>query len=133
MSEENVVASREELVRREFDRWNAGEREIEIFHHDVVVHSGMTNATYHGHDGLRRWMAEIDDQFEDWHSSIDEFRDAPEDRLLALGTIHLRGRGSGVEFDQPMAWLATFAGDQVTELRTIPDHAQALEAAGLLE
>jgi ketosteroid isomerase-like protein len=128
--------SREELVRREFDRWNAGERreiDPQVLHHDVVVHSQMTNATYHGHDGVRRWMAEIDDQFEDWHSSIDEFRDAPEERLLVLGAIHLRGRGSGVEFDQPMAWLLTFAGDQVTELRTIPDHAEALEAAGLSE
>ena len=127
--------SREELVRRELDRWNAGEREIDsqVLHHDVVVHSQMTNATYHGHDGVRRFVAEIYDQFEEWHNSIDEFRDAGEDRLLALGSIHLRGRGSGVEFDQPMAWLLTFAGDQVTEIRTIPDHAQALEAAGLSE
>jgi ketosteroid isomerase-like protein len=131
MSEE----SREELVRWWFDRWNAREREIDpqIFHHDVVFHSGLTNATYHGHDGLRRWMAEIDDQFEEWHSFIDELRDAAKERLLVLGTIHLQGRASGVEFDQPMAWLLTFAGDLVTEIRTIPDHAQALEAAGLSE
>ena len=131
MSEE----TREDLIRREFGRWNAGEREIDpqAFHHDFVFHSGLTNATYHGHDGLLRWMAEIDDQFSEWHSSIDEFRDAGEDRLLGLGAIHLRGRGSGVEFDQPMAWLLTFAGEQVTELTTIPDHAQALEAAGLSE
>ena len=129
MSEERL----EELIRREFDRWNAGGREVEIFHHDVVFHSGLTNATYHGHDGLLRWMTEIDNQFEEWHSFIDELRDAPEDRLLALGAVHLRGRGSGVEFDQPMAWLATFAGDKVIELRTIPDHAEALEAAGLSE
>ena len=131
MSEE----SREELIRRFFDRWNAGEREVDtqLVHHDVVLHSGMTNATYHGHDGVRRWIAEIDDQFEEWHSSIDEVRAAADDRLLALGTIHLRGRASGVEFDQPMAWLLTFVGNQVIELRTIPDHAQALKAAGLAE
>jgi ketosteroid isomerase-like protein len=132
MSEE----SREELVRRWFERWNAGERgeiDHQALHRDLLFHSGLTNATYHGHDGLRRWMAEIDDQFEEWHSYIAEFKDVQEDRLLALGTIHLRGRASGVEFDQPMAWLLTFAGNQVTELRTIPDHAQALEAAGLSE
>jgi ketosteroid isomerase-like protein len=128
-----VVASREELIRREFDRWNAGERPIDpqVLHPEVVVHSTMTNATYHGYEGMRRWMAEIDDQFETWHSSIDEFREASEGRLLALGTIHLRGRASGVEFDQPMAWLLTFAGERVIDIRTIPDHAQALEAAGL--
>ena len=129
MSEE----SREELIRRTFDRWNAGERPIDPLHHDVVLHSGMTNATYRGHDGVRRWMAEIDDQFEGWRSSIDEFRDAGEDRVLALGAVHFRGRASGVESDQEMAWLFTFAGDQVTEMRTIPDHAQARKAAGLSE
>lgn len=129
MSEE----SREDLVRREFDRWNAGEREIDprVLHHDVVLHSELTKATYSGHDGVRRWMAEVDDQFEVWHSSVDEFREVAEERLLLLGTVRLRGRASGVEFDQPMAWLLTFAGDQVTELRLIPDHAQAIEAAGL--
>src|SRR5688500_10816217 len=127
--------SREELIRQFFDRWNAGEREVDtqLVHHDVVLHSGMTSATYHGHDGVRRWIAEIDDQFEEWRSSIEEVREAAGDRLLALGTIHLRGRASGVEFDQPMAWLLTFTGSQVIELRTIPDHAQALEAAGLSE
>jgi ketosteroid isomerase-like protein len=131
MSEE----SREELVRREFDRWNAGERDLDpqVWHPDFVLHSSLTNATYQGYDGVRRWMAEIDNQFGEWYSSIDEVRDASEERLLMLGTVHLRGRASGVEFDQPMAWLLTFAGDQVTELRLIHDHAQALEAAGLSE
>ena len=108
MSQENV-----DLMRRTFDRWNAGDREPdpEIAHPDMVVHSAMTNATYHGFDGLRRWMAELDDQFEDWRLSIDEFRDASAGRLLALGAVHVRGRNSGVEFDQPMAVLLTFAGE----------------------
>jgi len=130
MSQENV-----ELMRRTFERWNAGEREVdpEILDPEVVVHSAMTHATYHGYEGLRRWMAEIDHQFDDWNVLIDEFREASEDRLLALGTVHVRGRTSGVAFDQPMALLLAFAGERLIELRTIPDHAQALEAAGLSE
>ncbi len=130
MSQENV-----ELMRRTFERWNAGEREIdaEIAHPDMVVHSAMTNVKYHGYGGLRRWMAEIDDQFDDWNLSIDQFRDASQGRLLALGAVRVRGRTSGVEFDQPMALLLTFAGEKLIELRTIADHAEALEAAGLSE
>lgn len=130
-----MVESREQMVRREFDRWNAGERDVDpqLVHQDVVVHSQMANTTYRGHEGARRYFAEIDDQFEDWRASLDEFRDAPGERLLVLGAIHYRGRASGVESDHPMAWLFTFAGDQVTELRTIHDRAQALEAAGLRE
>ena len=130
-----MVASREELIRREFDRWNAGERELnsQVVHPNVVVHSALTNASYRGFDGVRRWMAEIDDQFEEWHLSVEEFRDASQERLLGLGTIHFRGRASGVEFDQPMAWLLTFEGQRLTDMRTIPDHDQGLEAAGLAE
>jgi ketosteroid isomerase-like protein len=130
MSQENV-----ELVRRTFDRWNAGEREVdpEIVHPDMVVHSAMTKATYQGYEGVRRWIAEIDEQFDDWSLAIDQYREAPEGRLLALGTVHVRGRTSGVEFDQPMAVLFAFAGERLIELTTIPDHAQALAAAGLRE
>jgi ketosteroid isomerase-like protein len=128
-----VTAAREELIRQEYARWNAGEREIDpqVVHPDVVVHSAMTNATYHGYEGGRRWMAEIDDQFEDWHLSIEEFKEASDDRLLGIGTIHLRGRGGGVEFDQPVGWLFTFSGERLMSITTFPDRAQALAAAGL--
>ena len=82
MSQENV-----ELVRRTFEHWNAGEREIdpEILDPEVVVHSAMTNATDHGYEGLRRWMVEIDQQFDDWKVLIDEFREASEGRPSAWG------------------------------------------------
>ena len=130
MSQERI-----DLIRRIFERWNAGEREINESDADpeVVVYSAMTNAEYHGYDGIRSWMAEIDDQFEDWRLSIDQFQDASEDRILVLGTVHVRGRTSGVEFDQPMGWLLRFAGERVIELRSVPGHAQALEAARLSE
>jgi len=124
-----------EIVRRTFERWNAGQRDIdpEVVNPEIVVISAMSSTTYRGFDGLRQWMAEIDDQFGDWGLSVDEFRDAPDARLLALGKVHIRGRSSGVEFDQPMGWLVTFAEGTVIELTTFPDHAQALDAAGLSE
>jgi hypothetical protein len=113
MSQENV-----ELMRQTFERWNAGEREIdpEIADPEMVVHSAMTNAMFHGYEGLRRWMAEIDHQFGDWTLSIDEFRDASENRLLALGKVHVRGRTSGVEFDQPMALLVWSRSRLITRM-----------------
>jgi ketosteroid isomerase-like protein len=130
MSEERV-----DVIRRTWERWNSGEREINASdaHPDIVIRSAMTNAEYHGYDGWRSWIAEIDDQFGDWHLSIDQIQDASEDQILVLGTVHVRGRTSGVEFDQPMGWLLRFAGERVIELQNIPDHAQALEAAGLSE
>ena len=97
----------------------------------MVIVSAMTKTTYRGHEGLRRWMGEIDDQFDEWRVAIDDFREVPGGRLLALGTVHVRGRASGVEFDQPIAMLLGFSGGRLIEMRTIPDHAEGLEAAGL--
>ena len=73
----------------------------------------------------------IDHQFDDWNVLMGEFGDLG--RLLALGTVRVRGPTSGVAFDQPMALLLAFAEGRLIKSRTIPDHAQALEAAGLSE
>ncbi len=125
--------SHEQLVRRIFERWNMGERVLdpEEIHPDAVVYSAMTGDTFRGLDGVRRWMAEIDEQFEDWVLSIEEVRSVPDDRLLVLGSVHFRGRSSGVEFDQPMGWLVDFEGDRVIALHNIIGHDAAIEAAGL--
>ena len=123
---------REELVRAQFRRWNAGEREVDPaeIHPDAVVYSAMTGNEFQGHDAVLHWMAEIDEQFEDWELTIDEIRNAPADRLLVLGSVHFRGRASGVEFDQPMGWLYEFDSGRVTVLRNIVGHDAAIEAAG---
>jgi ketosteroid isomerase-like protein len=120
MSQEKV-----ELMRRTFERWKAGEREVDrdIAHPDVVVRSAMTNAENHGYDGLRSWMAE---KFGDWRLSIDRFRNASGGRLLALGAVYVRGCTSGVGFDQPRALLLTLSDERLIEFGTIPDHAAAL-------
>jgi ketosteroid isomerase-like protein len=128
-----VSDDHEQVVRALFERWNAGDRELppEEIHPDAVVYSAMTGHTFHGTDGIRDWMAEIDDQFEDWQLRIDEIRAVSADRMLALGTVHFRGRASGVEFDQPMGWVYDFEGDRVIGLRNIVGHDAAIEAAGL--
>jgi ketosteroid isomerase-like protein len=128
-----VAAEREKLIRDLFERWNHGDREVDpaAVDPDAEVHSAMTRATYRGYGGIKDWMAEIDDQFDSWHLSVEEMRDLSGDRVLALGTVRFRGRGSGVEFDQPIGWLIAFGGQRITEMRIFPDHAKALEAAGL--
>jgi ketosteroid isomerase-like protein len=128
MAGENV-----ELVRRAFDRWNSGDREIrpDEVDDEVELHSVLLGGVVRGPDGFRRWFLEIDQQFVEWRSEIAELREVDRDRLLALGTIHLRGRESEVEFDQPMAWLIDFRDGKVIRLEMFPTHSQGLEAAGL--
>lgn len=122
---------REELVREQFRRWNAGERDVDPaqVHPDAVVYSAMTGNEFRGRDAVLLWMGEIDEQFENWELTIDEIRSVPGDRLLALGSVHFRGRASGVEFNQPMGWLYEFDAGRVMALRNIVGHDAAIEAA----
>jgi len=119
-------------MRSLFERWNRGIREIrpDEIAPDAEVKSALTGLTYSGHDGIKEWMAEIDEQFDSWRVSIDEIEDVPDDRVLAIGYVHFRGRGSGVEFDQAIGWMFRFAGDRVVEMRNFSDHASARDAVG---
>jgi ketosteroid isomerase-like protein len=127
MSTENV-----ELVPGWFDRWNRGERGPSDYEIDpeVEVMSRFQAEPFRGRDGLRRWVDEIGDQFNEWELSVDELRDAG-DQVVVLGHVRVRGQKSGVEFDQPMANLVTVRDGRLLRLEFFASPAEALEAAGL--
>jgi ketosteroid isomerase-like protein len=61
-----------------------------------------------------------------------EFRDLGDDVLL-IGSIHARGRESGVEINSQTAWLVTLRGGRAVRARGYLNIQDALEAAGLSE
>jgi ketosteroid isomerase-like protein len=73
MSQENV-----EFARSVFSRWNAGERSFpdEEIHPDVVLVSRILGKAVRGRAGVRRYLREIDEQFDEWTMAIEEWRDA---------------------------------------------------------
>jgi ketosteroid isomerase-like protein len=126
-------AAREELVRRTNERWNAGHREIREQDADpeCEIRSALTGSVHHGYDGVRSWMREIDEQFDTWRTQLDEFADATEDRLLVLGSIHFRGRGSGIELEVPISWLFEFRNGRILRMTTFATHDEGRRAAGV--
>ncbi len=124
---------REKLARDLFRRWNTGERELdpEEVTGDAALHSAMTGDVYRRHAELKRWMAEIDEQFDEWELTADEFRSVDPDRLVGFGHVHFRGRASGVVFDQPIGWMVRFEANRIAEMWTFSSHEAALEAAGV--
>src|SRR5215208_2552875 len=130
MSQENV-----EFAQSVFNRWNAGEREFpdEEIHSDVVLVSRILGKAVRGRAGVRRYLREIDEQFDEWKMVIEDWRDGG-DFVAALGHVRLHGRRSGVEFEQPVGILFEIRGGQLLRFETFLDEpADALKAAGLSE
>jgi ketosteroid isomerase-like protein len=119
-----------EILKSVFADWNSGSRAVPASTHpDAVLHSTLTGADYTGHDGIRRWMAEIDEQFDFWELIPDEYRETSEDVVLVLGAVRMRGRASGVELEQPLAWVFRFEDELVVETWFFPDHDDGIAAA----
>jgi uncharacterized protein len=91
-----------------------------------------TDATYHGHDGVRRFWNTFIEPWERINIEIEEIR-VTGDRVVALVRFRATGRGSGVELDVPFVHLLTFRGDKVIRFEAFADRDAAFEAAGLQE
>jgi len=133
---ERVPGENVEIASQMFIWWNLGDHDVvdyaaidpEIEGHTPL--SSTKGTPYRGHEGVRQWIADIDEQFEDWYSRPDEFRDVGDGRVLVLGELHMRGRESGIEFDQPMGWLLTFRDGKLCRYEVFADRDEARRAAG---
>ncbi|HEY7150139.1 MAG TPA: nuclear transport factor 2 family protein [Solirubrobacterales bacterium] len=128
MSQENV-----ETVRRLLD---AGERDdipaaLACLDPDLewVALRSATEGAYHGHRGYERFVADTRESFEIFEPRF-ELRDLS-DRVLAWGTIRVRGSGSGVEIDVPVGGIFDFRDERITRWRDYGSKGNALEAARL--
>ncbi len=133
MSEENV-----EALRRAVIAYNGADVDalLEELDPDVEWRSlnqvmfGGQAQVYTGHDGVRRFMTEVEEAFAQARIEKLEVRDLGE-RVVGSGQLHIRGRASGVEIDSPIAWLAEFKDGRMTRIKDYLDPRQALEDAGL--
>jgi hypothetical protein len=129
MSQVNVA-----VLHRFIGLWNSGDAElaVDMLAPGFELHSPFSSVAgepYRGADGYRRWQGEIVDQFEVWRIDPIEIRVLGEDRLVAIGSVHVRGRGSGIELDQPAAAVVDFRDGLVSRVSIHLDEAEALAAA----
>jgi ketosteroid isomerase-like protein len=137
MSEENV-----EIARRSVEAFNRTLAEGASDYYEfldeevewVPITSFLDGATYRGRGKVRKWIDDLRRDWEIYEVTWDEVRDLGDDRVLALGTWHARGRRSGVELGfQQAAWLLHLRNRKLIRLQTFTDLNKALEAAGLRE
>lgn len=109
----------EAVIREVWRRWNGGERAYnpEFIDPEAEVHSALTGQVFRGEQGVNRWIAEIDEQFEEWDLSIEDVDEVSPGRLLIRGAVRARGRQSGVDLDQPITWITEVRDGRMTLLK----------------
>jgi ketosteroid isomerase-like protein len=126
-----------ETLKRAIEAYNRGDIEpmLESSHPEVEWYPFTAQVegdeAYHGHEGLRRWWANVDAAFEEFEATVDEVRDL-DDTALALGRLHARFR-SGVTLDTEIGWVFRFRDGLGVWGRAYQSHTDAIEAAGLRE
>jgi ketosteroid isomerase-like protein len=118
---------RDSYNRRDADAW------VGIWNPDCEWHPFLTarvegDPGYHGHNGMRAWFEDIDEMFEEMQVEIDEYRKVG-DRLLVLGRMTAKGRGSGAEVSTEVGWVVEPKGELFQRGWAYTSHAEAERAA----
>jgi len=102
------------------------------YHPALPMLLGGEATVYRGHEGVRRLFGEIYDAFDEIHAEHSDVRDLG-DRVVAIGRIRMRGKGSGAETESPAAVVIDIRHGKGIRIQTYLDPQEALEAAGLSE
>ena len=135
MSEENV-----EALKRGFEAVSRLDAEamIEMLDPAIVfsprfqIMLGGEARVFRGHEGVREAFRDVYGALEWIKPEVLEVRDLG-DRIVALGQLSIRGKGSGAEAESPAGWVVEFKDGKATRVSEYLDPEEALEAAGLRE
>ena len=133
MSQENV-----EVVDASFAAIARGDLEglLELYDPDIqflpLTGTQVESGGYPGHAGVRAYFAEVANIWEELRPYAENVEVIGND-VVVLGGCAVRGRGSQLESDSPMAWVITVRSGKITSHRGYRTSAEALEAAGLSE
>jgi uncharacterized protein len=133
MSQENV-----ENFRRGNDALERGDLDDalieELIDPEVIFEPlrAPVSGAYKGHEGIRQFIADTAESFDVFRFDRPDIRDLG-DRVLAIGTLHIRAREGGIETDVPTAGIATYRDGRLIHWKDFGDRGKALEAAGVSE
>ena len=130
MSGENV-----ELAHRMIEWFNAGDVDAGQAHSTddvefVTLRAQLEDTVYRGPGAAAALAADNDESWEELGFDAEALRDGGE-RVVAIGRLSARARGTGAEVSARVTILFEFRRDRVSRVRTYTDVEEALEAAGL--
>jgi ketosteroid isomerase-like protein len=129
-------ASNAEVARRAFAEFGRPLEESEAWDPDVTIVNAagwVIEAEYHGHEGVRRWWADLDDAFVDFGLELDEVIELDEERVLTTQRMVGHFRATGIPTDAQWASILTVRDGRVVRAEGYLSKRRAMRAAGLSE
>lgn len=131
-----TAPNKTEIAQRLFDAFNARDLDgaLELLHPALVfepVSGAVINdgEPYRGHEGMRRYFADVHEHWRELTVKPVHLREAGE-AVVALG--HVSGLGpAGPLKDAPTTWVFKFDGALVAHIQVFSDERLAREALGL--
>jgi ketosteroid isomerase-like protein len=90
-----------------------------------------TATTYHGHDGMRRYVNYLAESWAVWRAEVEEVLDIGPDTVLGTFVFHAIGKLSGAPVEARLAAVFVLSDGKLLRGRAYPSREHALEAAGL--
>jgi ketosteroid isomerase-like protein len=94
----------------------------------VPLRAVLEGDVYHGHEGIRRFLADMDEDIEDMRVRVDDVLEIG-GSIVVYGAITGRGRGSHMDLDLEVGWLMRVRDERVDYLRAFTDREAARQAA----
>jgi uncharacterized protein len=131
MSQENV-----EIVRRGYELYNrTGEADYDVLDPEIVYDVSRRTfdpLVYHGHEGVREFLALIREQWATIRLEPQDFVDGGDEVVVSIRLVGV-GKVSGVETTANAAHVWTFREGKIVRQTTFQTMSEALEAAGVSE
>jgi ketosteroid isomerase-like protein len=130
-----VSAENVEIVRRSMEAFASGDLDafLAVHHRDSEWSTAADEPnpeTFRGHDGLRRFAAEISEAWADRFDDVMEFEDFIDlgDWVVVPWTARLQGRSSGIEVDVSETYAVRVEDGRIVRVHEYRTREEAIEA-----
>ncbi len=106
-----------EALIRWHDAIRRGDLGEELWHPDAEIVNArgwVVEATYRGHEGLRRWWSDLEEAFSDFTMEAEEITPLDKERFLTTQRFVGRFRHSQIPLDAPWASVLTVRDGRIT-------------------
>jgi len=126
-----VAGDNLEVARRAFAE--AGRETFEYWDPDVEIINAkgwVIEASYRGHEGVKRWWADLEEAFEDFRVELDDVEEIDPERVLTAQRFVGRFRTTGIHFDGAWASVFNIRDGRVVRAEGFVSKRRALRALG---